>query len=75
MSTHDILIIVGDCVLASGTLPILAVTVLFGVRSNWRNSAAGRSQFYLAASCSMILVLVAYSRLSTSYGWPFPARD
>lgn len=68
------LALAGDLLLFAGFPAIILFTIFYGTRSKWRVVLAGRSMFYMSAALSAVILLVAYSRAATQFGWPFPYR-
>jgi len=53
----------GDVALGVAFVAVLTFTLLYGIRSRWSETAAGRSVFWLGCALSGIVVLVAWAAL------------
>lgn len=59
----------GDWALLLACPGVLLFTILYGVRSRWRSTDAGRSVFWLALSLSALTVLVFWAALDRANHW------
>lgn len=53
----------GDLALYSAGPPLIGFVLLYGFRSRWRDTEAGRALFYMTVSLVLLMVLVVLSRL------------
>lgn len=61
--------VAGDWAVLLAGPAIVGYTVLYGLRSRWQASSVGRSVFWLAASLSLLVVLLFWAVLDRIWQW------